>query len=942
MTTSPHDEAATFGRSDVLATVVGHLDRCANVAEPVVFAVVGAPGIGKSRVVAEVGRRSELSPVRRLLGFEPEHSVPFAGVAPLLRDLSADGTDVGRRLSALLTSPDEQRDGLAALRLFEAVTSALLASTPSLLVIDDLQWLDGMSRALVHHAMRAARSVGAPLALLVAARPEAEAHAWVASLRALFAGDDAFAELELPPLDVDAGVALAQSRNRSLSRDAAADIWAGAQGSPFWISLHAAGGETAPEPRRVLTSLLRMLSDDAARCLAAIVVFARPVPVDALPQVLGWARERADPAVGELVRRGLAIKSGDIVATAHDLVRETANADVPARDRIRLHAAVSDYLQATARDDLAKLMEAIEHACAANLDATGLVLRVLSLPRRRLLGVDGLDRLAAIADASSVDLAQRIQLTEKLAQLAEELGSHQSAAARFEWLSTALPDRHHRARAAFRAAQRAFELGDSSRVRELLARARDEAGGDEWSAVAIDALEFNRLVWLDHDAAAAMSCRQRAIQQARRLVDAQGGVSHLHRRRRAAYVQALDAERVGRLMDDDMDGLLEVTDELVAATRGMGERNLDARTLPSMALRFFNRWRESADRLIAVIAEAEQLVYPQVAAYASYELALATYHLGDVAAAREQHEKATQLGARVDGLRQETMDTWLCGLRQLIDASLVDWRTAIDGLVAETAAQSNAHCRVALQQRTAMLAARFDPVDSHDFVMAQLVAANADAAVAECVRCKTEIEIVTAELLARVGETARARELIAAWRPAHPRPKPRMRFFLDRAEAVLAARVGDAQAATLLAELAGSADRQGLGLDRLWALVDLGDAAAASGDRDRAIGAFRDADALATMLGAASERGLAEQRLRSLGARPAGAVRPQIDAPPFALSRREMEVARLAARGARNAEIAASLFLSQKTVEQHLSRVFAKLGVRNRAELGARFAEQLG
>jgi DNA-binding CsgD family transcriptional regulator len=941
MTTAPHEDAAIFGRSDALATALAQLGRCLQVAAPTVFVVVGAPGIGKTRLVTEVVHRTELSPVRRLVGFEPERSVPFAGVAPLLHELSSNETDVGGRLSALLDSPDQQRDGLGALRLFEAASSALLASTPSLLVIDDLQWLDGMSRALVHHALRAARTDGSPLALLVAARGEAEAHAWVASVRSMFGADSGFAELELPPLDIDAGIALAQSRNRGLSRDAATEIWAGARGSPFWISLHAAGGQTAPEPRHALTSLLRMLSDDAARCLAAVVVFGRPIPVDALHRVLGWSCERAEAAVDELVRRGLAARSGDIVATAHDLVRETAAADVPAHERGRLHAAISEYLQATAQEDLAKLMEAVEHACAAGVDATALVHRILSSPRRRLVGVDGLERLAGIADAGAVDLPDRVRLVAELAELAEELGSHHSAATRFDWLSTVLPDRHDRAQAAFRAAQRAFELGDAARMRELLDRACAEAGDDEWTAVAIDALEFNRLVWLQHDAAAALPFRRRAIQQARRLVEAQGGGARLDRHRRAAYVQALDAERVGRLMDDDMDGLLEVTDELVAATRGMGERNLDARTLPSMALRFFNRWQESADRLVSVIAEAEQLVYPQVAAYATYELALATYHLGDLAAAREQHDKATRLGTRVDGLRQETMDTWLCGLRQLIDASRVDWRSAIDDLVAEGQAQTNAHCRVALEQRTAMLAARFDPAASHDLVVAQLTAANADAAVAECVRCKTEIEIVTAELLARVGEVRRARELVATWVAAHPDPKPRVRFFLDRAQALIAARGGDPAAPSLLAELAARAHQQGLGLDRVWALLDLGEAAATN-DPERAIAALHEADATATTLGAASERALAKQRLRELGVRPATAGRARGDAPPFALSRRELEVARLAAHGARNAEIAATLFLSQKTVEQHLSRAFAKLGVRNRAELGARFAEQLG
>ena len=56
----------------------------------------------------------------------------------------------------------------------------------------------------------------------------------------------------------------------------------------------------------------------------------------------------------------------------------------------------------------------------------------------------------------------------------------------------------------------------------------------------------------------------------------------------------------------------------------------------------------------------------------------------------------------------------------------------------------------------------------------------------------------------------------------------------------------------------------------------------------------------------------------------------------------ERRVAELAATGAQNKEIAGALFVSVKTVEANLSRVYAKLGIRSRVQLAAGLAERAG
>lgn len=72
--------------------------------------------------------------------------------------------------------------------------------------------------------------------------------------------------------------------------------------------------------------------------------------------------------------------------------------------------------------------------------------------------------------------------------------------------------------------------------------------------------------------------------------------------------------------------------------------------------------------------------------------------------------------------------------------------------------------------------------------------------------------------------------------------------------------------------------------------------------------------------------------------RSAGSSRP--DVPGVAeLTERELDVARLVARGRTNAEIAGELFISLGTVKSHLGSIQSRLGARNRVEIAARLWE---
>ena len=72
-------------------------------------------------------------------------------------------------------------------------------------------------------------------------------------------------------------------------------------------------------------------------------------------------------------------------------------------------------------------------------------------------------------------------------------------------------------------------------------------------------------------------------------------------------------------------------------------------------------------------------------------------------------------------------------------------------------------------------------------------------------------------------------------------------------------------------------------------------------------------------------------RGQALAARLAVAPPPRRPSHPAGLSARELQVLRLVAAGKTNRQIAADLFISERTVERHVSNIFNKLGVSTRA-----------
>jgi DNA-binding NarL/FixJ family response regulator len=186
-----------------------------------------------------------------------------------------------------------------------------------------------------------------------------------------------------------------------------------------------------------------------------------------------------------------------------------------------------------------------------------------------------------------------------------------------------------------------------------------------------------------------------------------------------------------------------------------------------------------------------------------------------------------------------------------------------------------------------------------------------------------------AAALAGVAAAAVQLPLAAAW--------------ADRAAAVAL----DAGAAALAAEQAlasaAAAGAVGAPIEAALSRMLAGRALAEAGDRERAVAELQRAAAALEACGAHRYRQSAERELRKLGQHIHRRTRPGTTGTVGieSLTGRELQVARLVVDRKTNPQIAAELFLSQKTVETHLRNIFHKMGVTTRTAL-ARAVERTG
>ena len=902
--------------------------------------IEGPAGIGKTRLLADARALAKLRGFGRLraVGDELESAIPWAVVRQLVERSAARHATreraqilagpAGAALAALERAPDEAADaGLArTLHALWWAAADLAAERPLLIAIDDAQWADAPSLRFLAHLAR--RLADLPIALVVATRPPAERSGPLAELAAAREGR----RLALRPLSHDALGELCTRDGVAPAPAVLTALHAASGGNPFLAGQlvdelgarrlapddpQTAGAIATLGPATISRALLSRLAPDAVQLAAGAAVLG--TRSDAR---LAAALARIDPArlagaVDALVAGHVLAGGGDELRFVHPVVREAVLAELGPGERAALHAAAATALQAAG----APPARVAAHLAAA---PTG------TLPGAAALLGEAADQLLADGDAATAARHLRRALEEIPGDDAIEarLGAALLRARDFAAAREHLRVAARAARTPADRAERVAAVASTTLALEGPAAAIEELRGAlrMWPA---DAAREPPAIVLEARLATLCSYlseeTQRSAERLRAFADLPGAdraqrtlLALLAQRamydvRPAAEVAELAARALGdgAYAADAADGLIPWGDAVNALVATDGVERAGAEL-------------EHARRRLRVGGGAP-LEFAAVSAVA----ATIAWRRGDVAGADADADAAlaalafSDPGAAIVALRAVATRLIVLAALERDDvgaaaAALTRFDTdcpAAPALIAVTRLRQ-ARAAVALAQGDAALA-RDQALELGE----QVRAARIDTP-------SVPWRAPAALALLRLGEEDEARRL-AAEQLALAR---RWGAASDVGAALrLNARVdGDQRIARLQSSIA-LLENAPWRLELARALADYGAALRVARRRSDAHVPLRRAAELADACGARALRTRALDGLAALGDRP----RKLMFSGTESLTASERRIAGLAARGASNREIAQELFVTPKTVENHLGRVYIKLAVNGRRELAA-------
>lgn len=914
------------------AELEGLISACAQaVHERKVTAVLieGPPGIGKTRLLSEALRLQPIKTRVSVAGYEPEGDLPFAVGRDLIAALMRSSPEAHRELAPVIEATTRE-DPLTWMAVFEAAHRAVTAGPALVIALDDFQWADHQSTALLHYLIRGADAEDIPVAFLIAGRTS---HSVLGpSLQRLLG--DRLSRMVLDPLDESSAIRLARSVNPLLDEAAMLRVVARAEGSPFWCRLLATAGDPERDAGRMVADSLTALPADPSRLFTVVALLARPVHLDEISQIQGWPSERSRAAVERLTATPLVTQHGEVIQVAHDLVREMSQRYIPEAAGRGVHAAIAAWLEKLAGDDVTLLLSAARHLKSAELDPTGTIQRILRSSTRRFIGRDGLETVLELVDTIPADHPQDVELQHDVAMLAGELGRHSIAFSRWNAVADRLEDPIQRARAWLAASDAAQHLERPEEARACLVRARGTEADDEVLPIELDASESAIARWLEHRPEEARRLTEKALQKARALAssalqDGAGG------RFRAAYLRTLTLACVDAMQRNSPAEILPLTVEIDALANHMGAAaSVEAGLRTGSALMLLGRLGEAEVRLEASWTIARRASLPDLVLDVGSWLVWTRYMRGRLQEASDTALECSALAARIG---EESRPTKIARVwHTIMQISSGDRDAAFQELRTLAHEESDPHHRIILHESIAKWSARIHEAAAADDVRAALDAGLVDAESARCHRCSAQLQLAAVEALGRIGALDHAAHWLQSGEIVEGGT------LLEHWN-VIRARASLSQGASgfdpePLQDAVAMADRIGLGLEAIWARLDLGRTLSKE-DQKAAVKVLQEARELADRTDALLEKQLAERYLRALGVRTWGRGRVEHGSKGIhSLTEREKEICRLIAGGATNPQIAQTLFLSRKTVERHVSNIFSKLGLKNRAELAARVA----